>query len=66
MEYFKWEIFFGMLSEYSSLNDIKSLENWNVSNGNNFYGIFARCSSLTDIKSLKKWKLSKYHFDSLK
>ena len=49
----------------SSLKDIKSLEKWNVSNGNNFSGMFYKCSSLNDLKSLKNWKLSKEHFNSL-
>ena len=54
-----------MFYECSSLSDIKSLENWNVSNGNNFSGMFYGCSSLSDIKSLEKWNLSKSNFQSL-
>ena len=49
----------------SSLSDIKSLEKWNVSNGNNFKGMFRGCS-LSDLKSLEKWKISKEQFNSLK
>ena len=37
---------------------IKSLEKWNVSNGNDFSGMFCRCSSLSNIKSLEKWNVS--------
>ena len=37
----------------SSLNNINSLEKWNVSNGNNFSNMFNGCSSLNDIKSLE-------------
>jgi len=47
-----------MFSLCSSLSDIKSLENWNVSNGTNFSYMFDRCSSLSDIKSLKNWNVS--------
>ena len=50
----------------SSLSDIKALENWNVSNGNNFQSMFYGCSSLSDIKALKNWKISKYHYNTLK
>ena len=45
-----------MFSNCSSLSDIKSLENWNVSNVNNFSHMFDSCSSLSDIKSLENWK----------
>ena len=38
--------------------DIKPLENWNVSNGNNFESMFSGCSSLSDIKPLKNWNVS--------
>ena len=48
-----------MFNRCSSLSDIKGLENWNVSNGNNFVGMFSYCSSLSDIKPLKNWKVSK-------
>ena len=47
-----------MFSLCSSLSDIKSLENWNVSNGTNFSYMFDRCSSLSDIKSLENWNVS--------
>ena len=47
-------MFFGC----SSLSDIKSLENWNVSNGIDFSGMFWGCSSLSDIKSLENWNVS--------
>ena len=42
-----------MFKGCSSLLDIKSLQNWNVSNGNNFSSMFSVCSSLSDIKSLQ-------------
>ena len=45
-----------MFYNCSSLSDIKSLENWNVSNGNDFSYMFIGCSFLLDIKSLKNWK----------
>jgi hypothetical protein len=41
-----------MFCGWSSLSYIKPLENWNVSNGNNFESMFGRCSSLSDIKPL--------------
>ena len=44
-------MFWGSLS----LSDIKPLENWNVSIGNDFGNIFCRCSSLLDIKPLENW-----------
>ena len=50
----------------SSLSDIKVLENWNVSNGNNFFGMFFGCSSLSDIKGLENWNISSYHFNGMK
>ena len=40
------------------LNDIKPLENWNVSNGNNYSSMFAGCKSLNDIKPLENWNVS--------
>ena len=43
----------------SSLRDIKGLEKWNISNGNNFEDMFSGCSSLSDIKALEKWNVSK-------
>ena len=48
-----------MFSGCSSLSDIKGLEKWNVSNGNNFQGMFSYFSSLLDIKGLEKWNVSK-------
>ena len=50
----------------SSLSDIKPLQNWNVSNGNNFYDMFIRCSSISDIKPLQNWKYFKDIFDKNK
>ena len=43
---------------YCEIKDIKSLENWNVSNGVNFEGIFFNCLSLNDIKPLENWNVS--------
>ena len=40
------------------LSDIKPLEKWNVSNGNNFSNMFSFCSILSDIKPLEKWDVS--------
>ena len=48
-----------MFYKCSSLSDIKGLENWNISKGNNFSYMFNKCSSLSDIKPLEKWNLSK-------
>ena len=49
----------------SLLSDIKSLQNWNVSNGNNFGYMFYGCSSLLDIKPLQNWNISKWQYISL-
>jgi hypothetical protein len=57
--------FKGMFDGCSSLNDIKPLEKWNVSNGINFSGIFVNCSSLNDIKPLEKWNLEENNFKSM-
>ena len=48
----------------SSLSDIKVLQNWNVSNGNNFECMFYECSSLSDVTILKNWKYFKYMVDT--
>ena len=48
----------GMFYGCSSLSDIKPLQNWNVSNGNNFSHMFSGCSSLLDIKALQNWNVS--------
>ena len=48
-----------MFNGCSSLSDIKGLEKWNVSNGNNFNGMLYECSSLSDIKALEKCNVSK-------
>jgi len=45
--------FQGIFGKYSSLSEIKGLENWNVSNGNNFSYMFYECSLLSDIKALQ-------------
>ena len=45
-----------MFSNCRLLSDIKGLENWNVSNGNNFSYMFSYCLSLSDIKGLENWQ----------
>ena len=42
-----------MFYGYKSLSDIKPLQNWNVSNGNNFSYMFYGYKSLSDIKPYK-------------
>ena len=51
-----------MFNGCESLSNIKGLEKWNVSNGNNFSEMFSGCKSLSDIKGLKNWK----NFDEFK
>ena len=46
-----------MFYECSYLLDIKGLENWNVSNVNNFSYMFYKCLSLSDIKGLNNWNV---------
>ena len=55
-------MFFGC----SLLSDIKPLQNWNVSNGNNFEAMFYKCSSLLDIKPLQNWNISQFKYKFLK
>ena len=55
-----------MFLNCSSLKDFKPLQNWNVSNGNNFSGMFRGCTSLSDIKPLQKWKGFKDMFEPYK
>ena len=40
------------------MTDIKVLENWNVSNGNDFSSMFNGCRSLSNIKGLENWNVS--------
>ena len=47
-----------MFSQCSSLSNIKALENWNASKGNDFSFMFFRCRSLSDIKPLQNWNVS--------
>ena len=49
----------------SSLSEIKGLEKWNVSNGNNFRSMFCGCSSLSDIKGLLNWNLPDWEYKSM-
>ena len=44
----------------SSLTDINSLKNWNVSNDNDFDHMFTRCSLLSDMTPIQNWKIQKY------
>ena len=41
----------------SSLSDIKSLKNWNVTNSNNFKGMYSKCSSLSEVKASKNLEI---------
>ena len=46
-----------MFNGCSSLSDIKSLQNWNVSNGKYFFSsMFAGFSSLIDINKIGKFQ----------
>ena len=55
-----------MFSGCSSLSNIKALEKWNVSNGNNFNYMFSGCSLLLDIKVIENWNVSKYLLENIK
>ena len=55
-----------MFSECSSLSDLKPIQNWNVSNGNNFSHIFFKCSSLSDLKPIQNWNVPKYNLNDIK
>ena len=47
-----------MFFDCFSLSDIKELEKWNFSRGNNFLVLFSGCKLLPDIDELKvKWKI---------
>ena len=54
-----------MFNGCSSLVDIKNLQNWDVSKGENFESMFCQCSKSLNIKDIKKWKISKSKFKSL-
>ena len=45
-----------MFSYCSSLSNINSLQNWNVSNGKDFSFMFAYCSSIPTFQPIKNWK----------
>ena len=47
-----------MFSKCSSLLDLKPIENWNVSNGNNFSHMFFGCLLLSDLKPIENWNIS--------
>ena len=55
-----------MFSFCRQLSDIKGLEKWNVSNGNNFSHMFEYCPQLSDIKALEKWNVSKSLLNNIK
>ena len=54
-----------MFNNCSSLSNIKGLENWNVSNGNNFSDIFSGCLSLLNIKGLQNLNLSDWEYKNM-
>jgi hypothetical protein len=58
MECFKWKWIYKIFYEFKSLLDLKGLEKWNVSNGNDFSYMLCECKSLVDIKELKNWNFS--------
>ena len=47
-----------MFYKCSSITDIKSLENWNVSNGTNFHMMFSHCN-FSDLRPLNNWNVAK-------
>ena len=47
-----------MFNECSRLSDIKTLENWNVSNNSDFVGMFISCNNLLDLSPLENWRVS--------
>ena len=53
-----------MFCSCCELNDIKPLEKWNVSNGNDFSRMFYLCS-LKDKKPLEKWNIEENNFKSM-
>ena len=52
-----------MFSKCSSLSNIKGLENWDISKGNNFKFMFYECQ--LDIKILHFWNLSDKEYESM-
>ena len=54
-----------MFNKCKSLNDIKPLGKWNVSNGINFSWMFSECKSLNSSKPLEKWNLKENVFKSM-
>ena len=53
-----------MFSGCSSLSNIKSLKNWNVSKGRDFSDMFSECTKLSDIKVLQNWNIFKVTYFS--
>ena len=47
-----------MFSSCKSLQDLKGLQNWKVSNGKSFLGMFENCTSLQDISALANWNVA--------
>ena len=47
-----------MFGGCSSLKDISSLENWNVSKVKYFQGMFNRCKELSNLGALRHWNVS--------
>ena len=50
--------FLGMFCGCKSLEKISTLQNWNVSNGQNFSGMFSYCVGLKDLDTLENWNVS--------
>ena len=48
-----------MFKDCSSLSNIKPIENWDVSNGDNFEYMFSGCKDSLSTKPLKSWNFSK-------
>ena len=43
----------------STVTSLSGLENWNVSNGNEFNGMFKGCQKLSSIEILNNWDIPK-------
>ena len=51
-----------MFNGCSTLINIKSLEDWDINNGECFQCLFYNCRSLNDISPLKKWNITNLFF----
>ena len=55
-----------MFSEYTSLKNLKPIENWDISNGKNFYKMFWIKSTIQiDKNLLKKWNIPEDQFETM-